>query len=185
MRRSKQLLNNRINTRTHALSVTRVRAFAIKLSAKSNSQTAFYCRAPPQQKQGASHPLFQYAEYMARQLKLDMSRGKPAGTQLDVTNGILDALESYITEDGLDARNYGVLDGIPEAKRLFSELLNIPDEKIIIGGGVAECGELLLDPIRRTINDRAMKVQREAVEIVPAELGNSAGVIGASMLVEG
>ena len=58
-------------------------------------------------------------------------------------------------------------------------------EKIIIGGGVAECGELLLDPIRRTINDRAMKVQREAVEIVPAELGNSAGVIGASMLVEG
>ncbi len=76
----------------------------------------------------------QYAEYMSRQLKLDMSRGKPAGSQLDVTNGILDALESYITEDGLDARNYGVLDGIPEAKRLFSELLNIPTEKIIIGG---------------------------------------------------
>ncbi len=76
----------------------------------------------------------QYAQYMARGLKLDMSRGKPAGTQLDVTNGILDALESYITEDGLDARNYGVLDGIPEAKRLFSELLNIPSEKIIIGG---------------------------------------------------
>ena len=76
----------------------------------------------------------QYAEYMSRQLKLDMSRGKPAGSQLDVTNGILDALESYITEDGLDARNYGVLDGRPEAKRLFSELLNIPTEKIIIGG---------------------------------------------------
>lgn len=75
-----------------------------------------------------------YAEYKARNLALDMSRGKPAGSQLDVTNGILDALESYITEDGLDARNYGVLDGIPEAKRLFSELLNIPAEKIIIGG---------------------------------------------------
>lgn len=75
-----------------------------------------------------------YTEYKARNLALDMSRGKPAGSQLDVTNGILDALESYITEDGLDARNYGVLDGIPEAKRLFSELLNIPAEKIIIGG---------------------------------------------------
>ncbi len=87
--------------------------------------------------------------------------------------------------------------GDPVAKRIFEKMgyyigmgltsvINLLNpEKIIIGGGVAECGELLLDPIRRTINDRAMKVQREAVEIVPAELGNSAGVIGASMLVEG
>ena len=85
----------------------------------------------------------------------------------------------------------------PVAKRIFEKMgyyigmgltsvINLLNpEKIIIGGGVAECGDLLLDPIRRTINDRAMKVQREAVEIVPAELGNSAGVIGASMLVEG
>ena len=76
----------------------------------------------------------QYAEYMARNLKLDMSRGKPAGTQLDLTNGILGELKNYTTEDGMDARNYGVLDGIPEAKKLFSELLNIPTDKIIIGG---------------------------------------------------
>ncbi|MBO5385907.1 ROK family protein [bacterium] len=87
--------------------------------------------------------------------------------------------------------------GDPVAKRIFEKMgyyigmgltsvINLLNpEKIIIGGGVAECGDLLLDPIRRTINDRAMKVQREAVEIVPAELGNSAGVIGASMLVEG
>ena len=87
--------------------------------------------------------------------------------------------------------------GDPVAKRIFEKMgyyigmgltsvINLLNpEKIIIGGGVAECGELLLDPIRRTINERAMKVQREAVEIVPAELGNSAGVIGASMLVEG
>ncbi|WP_172674815.1 aminotransferase class I/II-fold pyridoxal phosphate-dependent enzyme [Cellulosilyticum ruminicola] len=76
----------------------------------------------------------EYEAFKARNLVLDMSRGKPAGSQLDVTNGVLDALESYITEDGLDARNYGVLDGIPEAKKLFSDLLNIPKEKIIIGG---------------------------------------------------
>ena len=87
--------------------------------------------------------------------------------------------------------------GDPVAKRIFEKMgyyigmgltsvINLLNpEKIIIGGGVAECGELLLDPIRRTINERAMKVQREAVEIVPAELGNSAGVIGASMLIEG
>lgn len=87
--------------------------------------------------------------------------------------------------------------GDPVAKRIFEKMgyyigmgltsvINLLNpERIIIGGGVAECGELLLDPIKRTINERAMKVQRDAVEIVPAELGNSAGVIGASMLVEG
>ena len=58
-------------------------------------------------------------------------------------------------------------------------------EKVIIGGGVAAAGDLLLDPIRKTIKERAMVVAGNSVEIVPAELGNSAGVIGASMLVEG
>lgn len=75
-----------------------------------------------------------YADYMSQHLKLDMSRGKPGGTQLDLTNGILDKLENYYTENGDDARNYGILDGIPEAKKLFSELINIAPEKIIIGG---------------------------------------------------
>ena len=75
-----------------------------------------------------------YKSYVAQNLKLDMSRGKPSSSQLDLNNNILNALEVYTTEDGLDARNYGVLDGIPEAKELFSALLNIPKEQIIIGG---------------------------------------------------
>ena len=83
------------------------------------------CRAELQKK---------YEDYVNQKLKLDMSRGKPAGTQLDLVNGILDTLDSYITADGTDARNYGLLDGIPEAKKLFSDLLGIPVEKIIIGG---------------------------------------------------
>ncbi|MBQ8998208.1 MAG: aminotransferase class I/II-fold pyridoxal phosphate-dependent enzyme, partial [Clostridium sp.] len=66
--------------------------------------------------------------------KLDMSRGKPAGSQLDLTNSLLGEMEGYITEAGIDVRNYGILDGIPEAKKLFSDLLNIPQDKIIIGG---------------------------------------------------
>ena len=76
----------------------------------------------------------QYAAFKSRQLKLDMSRGKPAGSQLDLTNDILKAVENYTTEAGFDARNYGILDGIPEAKKLFSELLDIPMDKMIIGG---------------------------------------------------
>ena len=56
-------------------------------------------------------------------------------------------------------------------------------EKIIIGGGVGQAGDMLFDAIRETINKRALAVSAQAVEIVPAELGESAGVIGASMLV--
>lgn len=57
-------------------------------------------------------------------------------------------------------------------------------EKIVIGGGVADAGDLLIEPIKRTLKERAMPIQAEAVEIVSAELGNTAGVIGASLLIE-
>lgn len=76
----------------------------------------------------------QYEDLKAQGLKLDMSRGKPAPAQLDFSNGILTALDDYHTEAGADARNYGILDGIPEMKQLFSDLLGIPTEKIIVGG---------------------------------------------------
>ena len=75
-----------------------------------------------------------YAGYVAENLKLDMSRGKPSGSQLDLTNPVLNKLENYITCDGIDARNYGGLEGIPEARRLFSDLLGIDVDKIIVGG---------------------------------------------------
>lgn len=57
-------------------------------------------------------------------------------------------------------------------------------EKIVIGGGVADAGALLLEPIKRTLKERAMPIQAESVEVVSAELGNTAGVIGASLLIE-
>lgn len=87
-------------------------------------------------------------------------------------------------------------EGDPVAKRIFeivgeyigiglTSVINLLNpERVIIGGGVAESGELLLGPIRKTIKERAMVVAGNAVEIVPAQLGNSAGVIGASMLIE-
>lgn len=57
-------------------------------------------------------------------------------------------------------------------------------EKIIIGGGVADAGDILLNPLKETIKKRAMKIAGETVEVVPAQLGNTAGVIGASLLIE-
>ena len=56
-------------------------------------------------------------------------------------------------------------------------------EKVIIGGGVADAGDILLEPIRKTIADRAMPIQAQTVKIVPAALANTAGVIGASLLI--
>lgn len=78
-----------------------------------------------------------YEELKAQRLKLDMSRGKPAGEQLDLT---MDMLKEVIgvcdckSENGLDCRNYGVLDGIPECKRLFAEMLEVDSDNIILGG---------------------------------------------------
>jgi len=57
-------------------------------------------------------------------------------------------------------------------------------EKIIIGGGVADAGDIIFNPIRETIAKRAMPISASAVEILPAALGNLAGVIGASMLID-
>ena len=81
-----------------------------------------------------------YAEYnkiKAGGISLDLSRGKPGADQLDITMGMLGVIShsnDCFTETGFDCRNYGNLDGLPEAKRLFSELLGIAPERIFIGG---------------------------------------------------
>lgn len=79
----------------------------------------------------------EYAEFKALGLKLDMSRGKPGAEQLDLSLPMLDVLvsgDSMKSENGLDIRNYGILDGIPEAKKFFAEYLEVDPEEIIIFG---------------------------------------------------
>ena len=79
-----------------------------------------------------------YADFRARGLKLDMSRGKPAPDQLDACSGILTSpFGSFKAEDGSDARNYGVLEGLPEAKRYFGELLGIDPARIVVCGNAS------------------------------------------------
>ena len=76
-------------------------------------------------------------KYLYMNLKLDMSRGKPGPSQLDLCNGLLHKLDNYKTEEGIDVRNYGILDGIPELKRIFAELLDLNSDNIIIGGNAS------------------------------------------------
>lgn len=79
----------------------------------------------------------QYAHYKAQDLQLDMSRGKPGVQQLDLTLDMLDcvnARDGYRAENGLDVRNYGLLDGLPEIKQLFADILGLTPEQVIVGG---------------------------------------------------
>ncbi len=94
----------------------------------------------------------QYAEYKAKGLKLDMSRGKPAPEQLDLSiDMLLHCLDGdYKASNGIDCRNYGILDGIPEAKKLFEEMLDIGDDEIIVGGNSSL--QLMYDTIIRALH---------------------------------
>ncbi len=78
-----------------------------------------------------------YDEVKNMGLSLDMSRGKPGADQLDLSIDMLSAMttaEDCKGANGFDCRNYGVLDGIPECKELFAELLSVDAKNIIIGG---------------------------------------------------
>jgi len=77
-----------------------------------------------------------YREFQSRNLKLDMTRGKPCPEQLDLSLEMLEVVQRsrYMASDGVDCRNYGGLGGIPEAKELFSQFLEVETDEIIIAG---------------------------------------------------
>ncbi len=78
----------------------------------------------------------EYEAIRAEGRKLDMARGKPNYQQLDLSMGLLsiDPAELVTAADGTDIRNYGVLAGLPECRRLFGELLGVGPENVIVGG---------------------------------------------------
>jgi len=93
-----------------------------------------------------------YNEFKAKELKLDLSRGKPNSDQLDISLPLLSEArprEKCFSENGVDCRNYGVLDGIPEMKRLFSETLGLKEEYIAVGGNSSL--QLMYDTLARAM----------------------------------
>jgi DNA-binding transcriptional MocR family regulator len=90
----------------------------------------------------ALHAQFQhdYTTIKAKGLDLNMARGKPSAQQLALSLPLLDTVDStssLLAEDGTDTRNYGVLDGLPEAKRLMGELLDVPADNVIVCGNAS------------------------------------------------
>lgn len=81
--------------------------------------------------------LFIYNTYKSKNLKLDLSRGKPGNDQLKISEKMLDSLtgdSEYISENGVDYRNYGLLEGIPKMRELFGQMLGVNKENVIVGG---------------------------------------------------
>ena len=74
-----------------------------------------------------------YEGYVARGLSLDMSRGKPSAEQLDLSMDLL-YMTDYHGEGGTDARNYGALEGMPEARRFFAQMLGVQPQEVVVGG---------------------------------------------------
>ena len=79
----------------------------------------------------------EYAALVEKGFSFDLARGKPDTAQLNLSDGMLTIIEKgddCVASNGFDCRNYGLFDGIPEAKKMFSELLGVPYEYIFVGG---------------------------------------------------
>lgn len=79
----------------------------------------------------------EYEDVKGKGLKLNMARGKPGKEQLDLSLGLLDVLNSksdFVGTDGMDCRNYGVLDGIDECRKLFGDILGVDSKYVMVGG---------------------------------------------------
>lgn len=82
----------------------------------------------------------EYEEAKAKGLKLDMSRGKPAASQLDMEMDFMNVLNAdsiLKTEAGVDCRNYGIMDGIPEARKLIGDVLGVSADNVIVFGNAS------------------------------------------------
>jgi len=91
-----------------------------------------------------------FVQYKAQNLKLDMSRGKPSKEQLDLSNGMYTQVTDFKSEDGVDCRNYGMPDGLPEMKRIFAQMLDVASDQIIIGDSSSL--NLMYDTVARAYN---------------------------------
>ena len=76
-----------------------------------------------------------YKKFQAMGLKLNMARGKPGPHQMDLAMGLLQ-MTDYTTDAGTDARNYGDLEGLHEARELFGDVMGVKPEEVFVGGKI-------------------------------------------------
>lgn len=101
--------------------------------------------------------LTEYEDARGKGLKLDMSRGKPAPVQLDLAIDMMDTLTSdsdIMTENGFDCRNYGLMDGIPEAKKLLADMMGVSSENVVVFGNASL--PIMFDTVSRSMTHGVM-----------------------------
>ena len=94
----------------------------------------------------------EYADAKGKGLNLNMARGKPSAAQLDLSMDILSVLDKdsvLKAEDGTDCRNYGVLDGLDEAKKLMADMIQTRPENVIVCGNASL--PIMYDSISRSM----------------------------------
>ena len=99
----------------------------------------------------------EFKKMKSQRLHLDMSRGKPSAEQLNLSMEMMDILSSdsyLICEEGVDCRNYGVLDGIAEAKQLLADMMEVPKDNIVIFGNSSL--NIMYDTIARSMTHGVM-----------------------------
>ena len=98
----------------------------------------------------------EYADYVAQGLKLDMSRGKPAPAQLDMSEDLFTVLSKTadVADVTPDVRNYGGMDGIPEMKALFAEMLGVKTSEVVVGGNASLT--MMFDMVSRSVTHGVM-----------------------------
>ena len=98
-----------------------------------------------------------YKEYQAKDLKLNMARGKPCVEQLNISMGMMDVLSSdddLTCDDGTDCRNYGVLDGVQEAKAMLADMMEVGIDNVIVYGNSSL--NVMYDTIARSMTHGVM-----------------------------
>jgi aspartate/methionine/tyrosine aminotransferase len=117
--------------------------------------TTYQSLTPEQQKQALDGLIQDYAAYKARNLSLNMARGKPAPEQLELSLPLLDALPAASDPEllragaGDDYRNYGGLTGIPEARALMAAIMDVPPELVIVMGNASL--QIMYDTVARAM----------------------------------
>lgn len=94
----------------------------------------------------------EYEDAKGKGLQLDMSRGKPAATQLNLAGGMMEVLTAdsdMMASNGFDVRNYGVLDGIPEAKQLMADMMGVKADNVVVCGNASLT--IMYDTISRSM----------------------------------
>ncbi|MBQ9839168.1 MAG: aminotransferase class I/II-fold pyridoxal phosphate-dependent enzyme [Oscillospiraceae bacterium] len=122
--------------------------------------TPYSCRTLPQLEEAYRRELKKFEECKAKNLNLNMARGKPSAKQLDLVSDILTVLSKPedCFDDGLDARNYGELAGLPCARRYWADVLDCREEQIFVGGAASL--NMMFDVISRAYTHGLLHSER-------------------------